>query len=78
MSSLKAAVRIHRRIAEVGREAWDACAGAGNPFVSFDFLDVLAPVFLVAALAAWTAAFVGLLRQLARRARGLSSRPSSP
>ena len=41
MTSLKAAVRIHRRIAEVGREAWDACAGPGNPFVSFDFLDVL-------------------------------------
>ena len=46
--------------------------------LSVDFLDVLAPVFLVAALAAWTAAFVGLLRQLARRARDLSSRPSSP
>lgn len=41
MTSLKAAARICRRIAEVGREAWDACAGAGNPFVSFDFLDIL-------------------------------------
>lgn len=41
MSSLKAAVSVHRRIAEIGREAWDACAGAGNPFVSFDFLDGL-------------------------------------
>ena len=41
MTSLKAAVRIHRRIAEVGREAWDACAGPGNPFVSFDFLYAL-------------------------------------
>jgi predicted N-acyltransferase len=41
VTGLKAAVRIHRRIAEVGREAWDACAGAGNPFVSFDFLDAL-------------------------------------
>ena len=46
--------------------------------LSVDFLDVLAPVFLVAALAAWTAAFVGLLRQLARRARGAMGRPSSP
>lgn len=40
---LKPAVRAHRRMAEIGREAWDACAGnpayAGNPFISFDFLD---------------------------------------
>ena len=42
MSSLKAEVRVHRRIADIGREAWDACAGAsGDPFVSFDFLDIL-------------------------------------
>ncbi|WP_245620146.1 GNAT family N-acetyltransferase [Phenylobacterium immobile] len=33
---------IHKRIAEIGREAWDACAAsAGNPFVSYDFLDCL-------------------------------------
>jgi predicted N-acyltransferase len=41
---LKPAVRVHRRIAEVGREAWDACAlpsgEAANPFVSYDFLDI--------------------------------------
>jgi len=41
VSALKAAVRVYRRIADVGREAWDACAGPSNPFVSFDFLDVL-------------------------------------
>ena len=43
--SLQQAVRLHGRIAEVGREAWDACAGApahaGNPFIRFDFLDSL-------------------------------------
>jgi predicted N-acyltransferase len=43
--SLKAAVKVHRRVAEVGREAWDACAGnpayAGNPFIRFDFLDAV-------------------------------------
>lgn len=42
--TLKPAVRVSRRIAEIGREAWDACAAnpayAGNPFISFDFLDV--------------------------------------
>ena len=45
MTSLKAAVRVHRRIAEIGRDAWDACAARSNepsnPFVAFDFLDSL-------------------------------------
>lgn len=43
--SLKPAVTVHRRIVEIGRDAWDACAGnpayAGNPFIRFDFLDSL-------------------------------------
>ena len=41
----KAAVTVHRRIAEIGKAAWDACANSvaatANPFVSFDFLDIL-------------------------------------
>jgi len=41
--ALKPAVKVHRRIAEIGRAAWDACAthpdNAGNPFILFDFLD---------------------------------------
>jgi predicted N-acyltransferase len=40
---LTPAVKVHRRIAEIGRDAWDACARnpayAGNPFIRFDFLD---------------------------------------
>jgi predicted N-acyltransferase len=36
---------FHRRIAEIGRADWNACAAAAdyadNPFVSFDFLDCL-------------------------------------
>jgi predicted N-acyltransferase len=43
--SLKPEVSVHRRVAEIGREAWDACAGnpvyAGNPFMRFDFLHSL-------------------------------------
>jgi predicted N-acyltransferase len=43
--SLQPAVKLNRRIAEIGREAWDACATnpayAGNPFIRFDFLDAL-------------------------------------
>ncbi|MFI4949643.1 MAG: peptidogalycan biosysnthesis protein, partial [Caulobacterales bacterium] len=44
-AGLKPAVRVCRRIAEIGREAWDACADnpayAGNPFIRYDFLDAL-------------------------------------
>ncbi len=33
-------IQVHNAIADIGREAWDACASAsGDPFVSFDFLD---------------------------------------
>jgi predicted N-acyltransferase len=43
--TLVPAVKVSRRIAEIGREAWDACAGnpayLGNPFVRFDFLDAV-------------------------------------
>jgi len=43
--SLKPAVKVSRRIAEIGREAWDACATNpaydANPFIRFDFLDAL-------------------------------------
>ena len=33
-------LRVHDRVADIGREAWEACASpSGDPFVSFDFLD---------------------------------------
>ncbi|HQR89982.1 MAG TPA: peptidogalycan biosysnthesis protein, partial [Caulobacter sp.] len=52
--SLKAAVRVHREIAEVGREAWDACAATtGDPFVSYDFLSILEESGCVAARTGW-------------------------
>ena len=42
--ALKAEVSVHRRIAEIGKHAWDACAAApdyqANPFVAYDFLDI--------------------------------------
>ena len=44
MTSLRAEVSIHRRVSDIGRAAWDACAShpdhAANPFVSYDFLDI--------------------------------------
>jgi predicted N-acyltransferase len=53
----KPTVRAHRRIAEIGREAWDACAAgpacAGNPFVRFDFLDSLEEAGCAVERAGW-------------------------
>jgi predicted N-acyltransferase len=43
--AVRPAVRVHGRIKEIGREAWDACASESgsspNPFICYDFLDVL-------------------------------------
>ena len=43
--TLRRDVSVHRRIAEIGREAWSACESAtdyaDNPFISYDFLDCL-------------------------------------
>ena len=43
--SLKPAVKVCRRISEIGREAWDACAlnpaYDANPFIRYDFLHAL-------------------------------------
>ena len=37
---LKPAVRVHARVAEIGRAAWDDCAcDGGGPFMGFDFLN---------------------------------------
>jgi predicted N-acyltransferase len=44
-SGVKSAVSVHRSIAEVGREAWDACADApgygAHPFTTYAFLHAL-------------------------------------
>ena len=54
MTAVKAAVRVHREIAEIGREAWDACAApTGDPFVSYDFLSILEESGCVAARTGW-------------------------
>ncbi|CCW18455.1 FIG110192: hypothetical protein [Sphingobium indicum BiD32] len=34
-------VRIAAGVADLPRDQWDACAGSGNPFVSWDFLSAL-------------------------------------
>jgi predicted N-acyltransferase len=54
---LKAEVTVHRRIADIGRESWDACASAAdyaaNPFISFDFLDCLEKAGCAGERAGW-------------------------
>lgn len=44
MTALRAEVSLHRRVSEIGRSAWDACASApdhaDNPFIAYDFLDI--------------------------------------
>jgi predicted N-acyltransferase len=51
--NLKAAVRIGRRIEDIGKPAWDACAGNGNPFVSYDFLQALEESGCVSDASGW-------------------------
>ena len=45
MIGVRPAVTVHGRVKEIGRAAWDACAATSdyqaNPFVAFDFLDIL-------------------------------------
>jgi len=57
VTGLKAAVRVHRRIAEIGAGDWESCAAgsdrAANPFVSYDFLDILERSGCVAERTGW-------------------------
>jgi uncharacterized protein len=45
LTTLASEVGVHRRISDIGREAWDRCVEAtdyqANPFISYDFLDSL-------------------------------------
>jgi uncharacterized protein len=42
---VKRAVKVHSRVKEIGRDAWEACTVNSeyqrNPFISYDFLDIL-------------------------------------
>ncbi|WP_249194527.1 GNAT family N-acetyltransferase [Gluconobacter sp. Dm-73] len=53
---------LHASIHEIGAEAWDACAGTDNPFVSFGFLSALEDSGSVADRSGW------LVRHAALRA----------
>jgi predicted N-acyltransferase len=48
-------VTVHPSISEIGRDTWDALAApTGNPFVSYDFLDILEESGCVSARTGWT------------------------
>ena len=55
MSEPAPAIEVHvvERIADIPRSEWDACAGAGNPFLSHDFLDALEQSLSVTAEEGW-------------------------
>ncbi len=50
-------VRVHARVADIGREAWDGCSSApdyaANPFTRFDFLQALEESGSVGARTGW-------------------------
>jgi predicted N-acyltransferase len=48
-----ATARVHSGIAEIGKAAWDACAGTANPFTSYDFLEALEASGCVAPKTGW-------------------------
>jgi predicted N-acyltransferase len=37
----KLSLSLHEKISQIGQQAWDACAGGENPFVSYAFLSAL-------------------------------------
>jgi uncharacterized protein len=59
VTSLRAEVSIHRRVSDIGRAAWDACANhpdhAGNPFIAYDFLDIAEESGSASARTGWAA-----------------------
>jgi len=48
-------VSVVERLAEVERDAWDACVGADNPFVSYDFLSSLEDSGCITPATGWAA-----------------------
>ena len=50
-----------------------ACTAQMVAAMAFDFLAFVPKVFLAIALVAWTAAFIGFVRDLARRLRGYAA-----
>ena len=54
-------IQISDSVTALGKAQWDACAGADNPFVSFDFLSILEESGSVGQGTGWTPAPVTVL-----------------
>ena len=53
-------VEVFSRLADVGQEAWDGCAGQGNPFVSYAFLSALEESGSIGEGTGWYPRYLGL------------------
>lgn len=51
--SERISVRVAERIADIGEAGWDACAGPGDPFISYAFLNALEETECVSAESGW-------------------------
>jgi len=54
-------LQVYPRIAGIGQAAWDACAGTGNPFVSYGFLSALEDSGSVGGRSGWHPRYAALL-----------------
>ncbi len=60
-------LQVHDRVADIGREAWDACASPyGDPFLSFDFLDACEASGSAVPAAGWAGRHLSLSDQTGR------------
>jgi uncharacterized protein len=59
--SIPLSVKVYPRIAEIGQAAWDACAGADNPFLSYGFLSALEDSGSVGGRSGWHPRYAALL-----------------
>lgn len=53
-------IEVFSRLADVGQEAWDACAGLDNPFVSYAFLAALEESGSIGEGTGWYPRYIGL------------------
>lgn len=52
-ASASLTAHFSQSVKSIGKASWDACAGTGNPFVSYDFLNALEESGCVAAETGW-------------------------
>ncbi len=70
MTSLRPEVSVHRRVRDIGRDDWEACASApdygANPFVAYDFLDIAEESGCASARTGWAPRHLSVKDQAGR------------